>query len=92
MSLKTIKVNPDLLSLSGGGGNKASSANTKTRKQKPAGVSLTQSNNVKKKLIARIKNFQQKPVNTLIGSAAVPSTQQKENTGNSNSLTESIYF
>ena len=92
MSLKTIKVNPDLLSLSGGGGNKASSANTKTRKQKPAGVSLTQSNNVKKKLIARIKNFQQKPVNTLIGSAAVPSTQQKENTGNSNSLTESIDF
>ena len=88
MSLKTIKVNPDLLSLSGGGsgGGKSSSANTKTRKQKPAGISLTQSNNVKKKLIARIKNFQQKPVNTSIG------IQQEVNNGQSNSLTESIDF
>jgi len=87
MSLKTIKVNPDLLSLSGGsGGGKSSSANTKTRKQKPAGVSVSQSNNVKKKLIARIKNFQQKPSNTPV------SIQQEGNTGSSNSLTESIDF
>ena len=87
MSLKTIKVNPDLLSLSGGsGGGKSSSANTKTRKQKPAGVSVSQSNNVKKKLIARIKNFQQKPSNMPV------SIQQEGNTGSSNSLTESIDF
>jgi len=90
MSLKTIKVNPDLLSLSGGG--KSSSANTKTRKQKPAGVSLTQSNNVKKKLIARIKNFQQKPSNPSSIGSDIPSMQQKENTNSSDSLTESIDF
>jgi hypothetical protein len=61
MSLKTIKVNPIFLmgaggSSSGGGG---SSSKNKTRKEKPLGVSLGQSNNIKKKLIARIKNFQQ---------------------------------
>jgi hypothetical protein len=90
MSLKTIKVNPDLLSLSGGG--KSSSANTKTRKQKPASVSVSQSNNVKKKLIARIKNFQQKPANTSSIGSAVSSTQQEGKSSSSNSLTESIDF
>jgi len=90
MSLKTIKVNPDLLSLSGGG--KSSSANTKTRKQKPASVSVAQSNNVKKKLIARIKNFQQKPANTSSIGSAVSSTQQEGKSSSSNSLTESIDF
>jgi len=90
MSLKTIKVNPDLLSLSGGG--KSSSANTKTRKQKPASVSVSQSNNVKKKLIARIKNFQQKPANTSSIGSAVSSTQEEGKSSSSNSLTESIDF
>ena len=51
MSLKTIKVNPIFLG--------TSTAKNKTRKEKPAGVSMGQSNNIKKKLIARIKNFQQ---------------------------------
>jgi hypothetical protein len=55
MSLKTIKVNPIFLS----GGGSASSSKNKTRKEKPTGVSLNQSNSIKKKLIARIKNFQQ---------------------------------
>ena len=53
MSLKTIKVNPIFLATSG------SSVKNKTRKEKPLGASLGQSNNIKKKLIARIKNFQQ---------------------------------
>ena len=51
MSLKTIKVNPIFLA--------STNAKNKTRKEKPVGVSLGQSNNIKKKLIARIKNFQQ---------------------------------
>jgi hypothetical protein len=51
MSLKTIKVNPIFLA--------SMNAKNKTRKEKPVGVSLGQSNNIKKKLIARIKNFQQ---------------------------------
>jgi len=55
MSLKTIKVNPIFLATSGGGGN---SGKNKTRKEKPVGVSLGQSNTIKKKLIARIKDFQ----------------------------------
>jgi hypothetical protein len=55
MSLKTIKVNPIFLS-----GSSSSGSKNKTRKEKPAGVSLNQSNSIKKKLIARIKNFQQK--------------------------------
>ena len=54
MSLKTIKVNPIFLS-SGGG---TAPLKNKTRKEKPAGLSLGQSNNIKKKLIARIKDFQ----------------------------------
>ena len=99
MSLKTIKVNPDLLSLAGGGsgGSKSSSMNTKTRKQKPSGVSLTQSNNVKKKLIARIKHFQQKPSTSFGGGASssfgTPSSSSNPDEGTtSNSLTESIDF
>jgi len=51
MSLKTIKVNPIFLG--------TSTVKNKTRKEKPAGVSLGQSNSIKKKLIERIKNFQQ---------------------------------
>ena len=70
MSLKTIKVNPIFLS----GGGSASSSKNKTRKEKPTGVSLNQSNSIKKKLIARIKNFQQ---NT--NKAAEPSANQPLN-------------
>ena len=55
MSLKTIKVNPIFLS----GQGSSFSPKNKTRKEKPSGVSLSQSNSIKKKLIARIKNFQQ---------------------------------
>ena len=55
MSLKTIKVNPIFLS----GQGSSFTPKNKTRKEKPTGVSLSQSNNIKKKLIARIKNFQQ---------------------------------
>lgn len=59
MSLKTIKVNPIFLaSAGGGGGSSGFAAKNKTRKEKPSGVSLGQSNSIKKKLIARIKNFQ----------------------------------
>lgn len=58
MSSKTIKVNP--IFLSGSGTNTGFSVKNKTRKEKPTGVSLGQSNSIKKKLIARIKNFQQK--------------------------------
>jgi hypothetical protein len=55
MSLKTIKVNPIFLS----GQGSSFAVKNKTRKEKPTGVSLSQSNSIKKKLIARIKNFQQ---------------------------------
>ena len=59
MSLKTIKVNPIFLASAGsGGGSSGFAAKNKTRKEKPSGVSLGQSNSIKKKLIARIKNFQ----------------------------------
>ena len=91
MSLKTIKVNPDLLSLSGGG--KTNSSNSKTRKQKPTGVSLTQSNNVKKKLIARIKEFQQKEkVPSAPGTASTLSASASTNNQPISSLNESIDF
>jgi hypothetical protein len=56
MSLKTIKVNPIFL---GASNSSSFGGKNKTRKEKPAGVSLSQSNSIKKKLIARIKNFQQ---------------------------------
>jgi hypothetical protein len=55
MSSKTIKVNPIFLMGAGG----SSPAKNKTRKEKPVSISLGQPNNIKKKLIARIKNFQQ---------------------------------
>ena len=55
MSLKTIKVNTIFVSGTGATG----AAKNKTRKEKPAGVSLGEANNIKKKLISRIKNFQQ---------------------------------
>jgi len=60
MSLKTIKVNPIFLSGTGGG---SGGLKNKTRKEKPAGVSLGAANNIKKKLISRIKNFQQESAN-----------------------------
>ena len=63
MSLKTIKVNPIFLSSNGasggGGGGGGGSSKTRTRKEKPVGVSLGAANNIKKKLMHRIKNFQQ---------------------------------
>ena len=65
-SMKTIKVNPIFLMGSGGsgGGGGSGTSKNKTRKEKPLAVSLGQSNNIKKKLIARIKNFQQNAVST----------------------------
>ena len=51
-NLKTIKVNPIFL-----GTNNSGQPKNKTRKEKP--TTLGSTNNVKKKLIARIKNFQQ---------------------------------
>ena len=62
--MKTIKVNPIFLMGSGGSGGGGGSSKNKTRKEKPLAVSLGQSNNIKKKLIARIKNFQQNAVST----------------------------
>ena len=85
MSLKTIKVNPIFLMGSGGGGG--SQAKNKTRKEKPVSLSLGQPNSIKKKLIARIKNFQQNK-NT--------STTNNNNTNNDegfvNDFSESVQF
>jgi len=53
MSLKTIKVNPSFLGPTGKGLKQ-----NKTRKEKPSGISLGKTNNIKKKLIARVKDFQ----------------------------------
>ena len=50
MSLKTIKVNPIFLA--------STNAKNKTRKEKPVGVSLGQSNNIKKKLIPEVMKSQ----------------------------------
>ena len=66
MSLKTIKVNPIFLAAD----NAGFSAKNKTRKEKPSGISLGQSNNIKKKLIARIKNFQQNANGAKAGAGA----------------------
>ena len=71
MSLKTIKVNPIFLS-----GSDSISTKNKTRKEKPLGVSLGQSNNIKKKLIARIKNFQQ---NTNAANKTITSSNNNTN-------------
>jgi hypothetical protein len=55
-NLKTIKVNPIFLSSA----NSSGQVKNKTRKEKPSlSASLGQTNNVQKKLIARIKDFQQ---------------------------------
>jgi hypothetical protein len=80
MSLKTIKVNPIFLS---GQGSSFSSKN-KTRKEKPTGVSLSQSNSIKKKLIARIKNFQQNSKDTV--------QQVNEDHTNNDAFSDSLQF
>ena len=74
MSFKTIKVNPIFLSSDSSG----FTAKNKTRKEKPAGISLGQSNNIKKKLIARIKNFQQnsKPAVSMQSASQQSASQQ----------------
>ena len=84
-NLKTIKVNPIFLST--GSGNK-----NKTRKEKPAPLlSLGSPNNIKKKLIARIKNFQKDAAQTAkeaqqnaIGSNAIGSNAIGSNAIGSN--------
>ena len=78
---KTIKVNPIFLMGSGSGGSLT--GKNKTRKEKPLGVSLGQSNNIKKKLIARIKNFQQKGQSA---TAAQPSSEFEKPDAFSDSL------
>ena len=72
MSLKTIKVNPIFLG--------TSVAKNKTRKEKPSGVSLNQSNSIKKKLIARIKNFQQNSNKPPVKEADEAHLKEKKNT------------
>ena len=79
---KTIKVNPIFL-MGSGGSLGGSSGKNKTRKEKPLGVSLGQSNNIKKKLIARIKNFQQKGQSA---TAAQPSSEFEKPDAFSDSL------
>jgi hypothetical protein len=80
MSLKTIKVNPIFLS---GQGSSFASKN-KTRKEKPTGVSLSQSNSIKKKLIARIKNFQQ--------NSKDPVQPEREEQANNDAFSDSLQF
>jgi hypothetical protein len=82
MSLKTIKVNPIFLMGSGGGGS--SQAKNKTRKEKPVSLSLGQPNSIKKKLIARIKNFQQNKNTT--------ATTNNNDDGFTNDFSESVQF
>ena len=84
MSLKTIKVNPIFLMGSGGGGS--SQAKNKTRKEKPVSLSLGQPNSIKKKLIARIKNFQQNKNTT-----ATNMTNNNDD-GFTNDFSESVQF
>jgi hypothetical protein len=90
MSLKTIKVNPIFLMGAGGGSGKGEK--NKTRKEKPLGVSLGQPNNIKKKLIARIKNFQQEKT---AGSSISNSKSISNNADTSsfmNEFSESVNF
>jgi hypothetical protein len=90
MSLKTIKVNPIFLS-----GEKAGFASkSKTRKEKPSGLSLGQSNNIKKKLIARIKNFQQssKPNTQFEKTKGSTMVDTNSNSINNNSINNSDVF
>ena len=85
MSLKTIKVNPIFLMGSGGGGG-SSQAKNKTRKEKPVSLSLGQPNSIKKKLIARIKNFQQEKKNT------TATTTNNADEAFTNDFSESVQF
>ena len=80
MSLKTIKVNPIFLS----GQGSSFAVKNKTRKEKPTGVSLSQSNSIKKKLIARIKNFQQN------GKDPVQSVREEQ--ANNDAFSDSLQF
>ena len=94
-NLKTIKVNPIFLST--GSGNK-----NKTRKEKPAPLlSLGSPNNIKKKLIARIKNFQKDAAQTAkeaqqnaIGSNAIGSNTNAISLGSDvmDDFSESVQF
>jgi hypothetical protein len=87
MSLKTIKVNP--IFLMGAGGGSGRGEKNKTRKEKPLGVSLGQPNNIKKKLIARIKNFQQEKS---AGSNSISNSNSADTTTFMNEFSESVNF
>jgi hypothetical protein len=88
MSSKTIKVNPLFLSSSGNGG--AVSFKNKTRKEKPTGVSLNAANNIKKKLISRIKNFQQESSNK--GSRNASTSNANASNANDSNASETSDF
>ena len=88
MSLKTIKVNPMFLSSSGSGGSVT--FKNKTRKEKPAGVSLNAANNIKKKLISRIKNFQQEASNKALKNNALVVTDASNDFNNE--FSDSVKF
>lgn len=96
MSSKTIKVNPLFLSSSGNGG--AVTFKNKTRKEKPTGVSLNTANNIKKKLISRIKNFQQessnkaKNANAYNANANANAYTASETSDFSNEFSDSVKF
>jgi hypothetical protein len=94
MSLKTIKVNPIFLMGAGGSsGGGGSSSKNKTRKEKPLAVSLGQSNNIKKKLIARIKNFQQGASASKTNAATSNSISSNSQENNfTNEFSESVDF
>jgi len=89
MSSKTIKVNPLFLSSSGNGGGV--SFKNKTRKEKPTGVSLNAANNIKKKLISRIKNFQQETSNKA-ANRSLPNNNASETSDFSNEFSDSVKF
>jgi hypothetical protein len=89
MSSKTIKVNPLFLSSSGNGG--AVTFKNKTRKEKPTGVSLNAANNIKKKLISRIKNFQQESSNKANNANASAGGASASNDFN-NEFSDSVKF
>ena len=92
MSSKTIKVNPLFLSSSGNGG--AVTFKNKTRKEKPTGVSLNAANNIKKKLISRIKNFQQESSNKANNASAGVGAGAGASASNdfSNEFSDSVKF
>ena len=78
MSLKTIKVNP--IFLAGG------SSKTRTRKEKPTGVALGPSHSIKKKLIARIKDFQQG------GKSKQSTNATADSSGDNDAFSDSVQF